>query len=149
MKRYSANILFLVSLIFLALLFYFLSLSDLPQLERKLFPIIILVCAILFIFIDLIYIFKNRNNSVSASQFIKKDTLLKIFYMSIAIIVYLALLDNIGFFITSFLFMVFLFIMLGVKEKPKMILISVATLLSIYFIFILGLGLKFPSGMLF
>lgn len=150
MKRINVHVGFLAFLIIAAVLFYSLALAGITRIERVMYPIVVLIFLLLFTVIDLLRVLIKDSRAESAKEIlINNETLKKIAYMSAAIIGYILVMNSIGFFVTSFAFMIFMFKLLKVEENVKMVLISIGTLLVVYIIFILALGLKFPKGLLF
>lgn len=66
--------------------------------------------------------------------------------MMVTLLVYILFFDNIGFYVTTGLFLLFMFIILG-QRRPMVILLNVIGLLLLcYVLFTVTLNLPLPSG---
>jgi len=77
--------------------------------------------------------------------FIKQDQVIFI----IASALFVALFQVIGFFTTAFLYVLVLNILLGTRGRIKLIAIPTGLCIAIYLLFVLALGIRLPTGILF
>ncbi len=71
-----------------------------------------------------------------------------IFYIFSGLVVYVFLLKKVGFYLDTFLLLVFLFRFCGEKSYRRILVYSLATICGIYVIFYKLLFIPFPPGLL-
>lgn len=61
---------------------------------------------------------------------------------------YVALFPQLGFFVSSFIYVLIANILLGTRGKTKLILIPLCLVVATYLLFVLALGIRLPRGIL-
>lgn len=147
------NILFLIAIAVFSFVYY-LDVRKLPEPEEKNLVLMLLMGLGILLVVEtgrsLIRGFKNKNEGKTAffkdfmDWFKGKQALLLI-----SVVVYVILTPIIGFFVTSFLLLVFLNYRLESRKIWELIVIPLVLLLLIYVLFHILLGVDLPKGFLF
>ncbi len=121
--------------------------SGLPY-ETWQFPRLIFMVLVSLLVIEIISEIRKLvvSDHEGAETIIINKNVLKVLLL---IILYVFLLNIIGFFITSALFMAACLFITGYKHRVKMCLFTVLVLVGIYVVFIEYLNIPLPSGILF
>lgn len=135
--------------------FYYFEVRSLPNPEINMLLIkpiyfILLVSVILFLSIQ-VYgsLKKNRSSHESANEqsnpFEKLD-LRKSFSFAITTILYIFLIEHIGFVVMTVLYMIILGLLIGIRSKLTLILVPTILVITIYIVFEFWLKLPLPKG---
>ena len=149
---YIANIIFLLVLVIYTVYYYFDTLS-LKHLEEKMVVITIAAVFICAVLINIIQIIKDMKND-SKENVIPKINLKKTFsdrrlIFLLFTVAYLILIKILGFFISSFIYFLFLSRLLGEKRFKVLLGVPVIMLGVIFIFFVMFLGIHLPKGLIF
>src|SRR5699024_7219526 len=91
-----------------------------------------------------------NNDEQQEETSIKKENTIKMIVLFIALIIYVALFIGLGFFISTFLFLFFSCVYLAPERNPKLyiqtIIVSIITILILYYSLKVQLNIQLPKG---
>lgn len=140
-----------ILIIFIYLLFKAIHLEDLREVDfigSASIPIVIISLIILLTLISLIIesvkYFKSSGNTSHSK--LSKKTIYILISLTIILVIFISVLNKIGFIISCFLMLPFLLIILGEKNKIKIILMAVFIPIVFSILFGLALNIPLPRG---
>ncbi|WP_069870234.1 tripartite tricarboxylate transporter TctB family protein [Fusibacter sp. 3D3] len=113
------------------------------------FPIILSLGLFALCIILIIQSLVSKTEDKTESIDLKSPGIMRSFASFLATIVYVSLLQILGFMISSVLYLFFLMLLLKNKEYVKMSIISVVVSVAVYFIFKSVLHITLPTGIFF
>ena len=121
------------------------------ELSAKQWSVGILLLLLLFLALNVINIYKKipkdqRNLSRITSLKIKDIVKSRLFLGIASMIAYVALVDVLGFLLTSFIFCTVFCMLLGETKVPRAVLFSLCVTIILYVIFFKGMGVILPRG---
>ena len=144
----NSDYIIVISLFLFSFLMWFLIIpNEVPGKNEAIFPKII----ILWIFVSNCILFfqckniKGTKNNYSIGYFFSKQ----VFILFFIFIFYIFLINLIGFFPSSFLFLITIMVFLEVRDYKKIILIDVVFLMSIYLVIEKVFSFRLPHGIFF
>ena len=144
------NIIISSILIILCFLAYFETYSF--NSKSRIFPRIILISLLLltitFIF-ETIKNYKNKEEKVIKYKKRNYEGLKILLYVLLGNFLYIISINYIGFYLDSYIFIVFMMFFLGFKKIPKLLLISSLFLFFLYTFFALTLKVPTPRGIFY
>lgn len=148
------NILFLIAIAVFSI-FYYLDVRQLPEPEERSLVVILLIGLGILLIVEtgrsIVRGIKNRKdeNNTSFFQDLVKWLKGRQSLLLISMIAYVILIPIIGFYVTSFLFIVFLNYFLESRKIWELTVLPLVLLLLIYLLFNVFLGVNLPEGFLF
>lgn len=141
---YTGLSLIVISAIFLVMSYDLIA-------EARLFPLIFLIIMIVF---SILLIIKGVNRKEFNShgddeEKISIDLLKKPLVLFVGVFLYCLLINLIGFFLSSIIFMIAFMYLNKYKSYKSIIFSTLLTILFVYFIFVYQLNVAIPSGILF
>lgn len=136
-----------IIIIFIYLLFKAVHLEDLREVDfigSASIPIVIISLIIVLTLISLIIesIKYYKNSGKARHPKLSKKTIYILISLTIILVIFISVLNKIGFILSCFLMLPFLLIILGEKNKIKIILIAI--IIPIVFSILFGLALNIP-----
>lgn len=126
---------------------------DIPgELSAKQWSIGILILIIILLAVNIIKVIKKtpkeeRTFAASFKDFSLKNILTsKLLWGIVILVAYVALVDVLGFLVTSFLFCAGFCMLLGEKKIWRALVFSLIAVIALYFIFFKGMGIILPRG---
>ena len=121
------------------------------ELSAKQWSVTILLLAILFLVINIVNVIRKTpkdQRNFSALTEIKFENIIRsrLLWGVVAMVGYTALVDTLGFLVTTFLFCNVFCMLLGEKKVPKAVLFSLILTVILFFIFFKGMGVILPRG---
>ncbi|UTR12052.1 tripartite tricarboxylate transporter TctB family protein [Evansella sp. LMS18] len=154
MLKETGNLLLLVVILGLGTAYYF-DVLTLPNREEQLIVKILfylLIILVLFEFSKSLFKFaagrKKQDRSKKQLQDLRTLLTNKPMILSLMMIGYLVLIPLIGFFVSSFVFLLFLNFHLGNRKVKELFVIPGAVLIFTYFLFVQLLNIRLPAGIL-
>jgi len=127
--------------------------ADVPgELSAKQWSIGVLALIILFLLINIFNVIRKtpkekRSFASNFASFNWKNIIKsKLLWGIVSMFVYTALVDVIGFLLTTFIFCTFFCMLLGEKKIWKAMLFSLAVTIVLFLIFYKGMGITLPRG---
>lgn len=154
MKRVIHEDLLMSVFFILTGILFFLNSSDLPR-ETTLFP---LLCSAGMIIMSIPVFINGLKKTVSSAQMSSEErkraplswSNVKIPLLTfLMVVVYAFCISHIGFFVSTFVFMMSLMYLQQYRKLKNMLLVTVGFEVLVYLIFVLELHLRLPSGILF
>ena len=145
------NIIISSMLIFLFILAYFET-YNFNFSKSRIFPRIVLITLLLLTVIFIFETIKNyKNKEEKVIKYKKRNykDLKTLLHMFLAIFLYIASISYIGFYLSSYVFIVFMMFFLQFKNIPRLLLISSLSLFFIYISFALILKVPTPKGIFY
>lgn len=124
------------------------------QFMPKVYAVLLMILSSIQVLQGVYHIKKGEAEADEGSGLTVKDQIVSFITSFLLLIIYVALLDSVGFVIMSVLFIICMTILLSTKEQRskknllKLILISVAFSVIVFMIFVDGFGLTLPEGIL-
>ena len=133
---------------------YYLDVQNLPQPEEKNLVTFLFLGISIFIVIEIVKSivkgFKNKSDDKNSFlQDLMDWVKSRQFILVISIVLYVALIPFIGFFITSILFTVVLNFLLESRKLWELTILPIIILIFIYLLFVVLLNINLPRGILF
>jgi len=144
-KPFNYNYISVVLLYVWALIFIIEAYRNITDSGSKIFPYFVGGFAI---FLATVLLIKSKFNIGKQETFDFSGSKKSIIY-GIILVVYVALVATIGFYIATPIYLYFGMWMLGQRNKKVMISVSLALPLAVFLFFDLLLGMKIPAGILF
>jgi len=121
------------------------------ELSAKQWSVGILVLLLLFLVLNVINVYKKipkeqRNLSCITSLKITDIVKSRLFLGIVAMIAYVALVNTLGFLLTSFIFCTVFCMLLGEKKVPRAVVFSLFVTIILFVIFFKGMGVILPRG---
>jgi len=151
----------LLALVVFSVIYYFNDISPFSRnTESKYFFIIVFIGLLFLIGLQIlknvIFILKDsaskekveEKSPIISGEVIKGILLSRMFFVVVSLLVLIRIIPFLGFFISSFLFLVVVLWRFSIK-KLNAIIISAIYSVSVYFIFEILLSIRFPKGILF
>src|SRR5665648_66209 len=138
-------------IIFLFILAYFET-YNFNFSKSRIFPRIVLITLLLLTVIFIFETIKNyKNKEEKVIKYKKRNykDLKTLLHMFLAIFLYIASISYIGFYLSSYVFIVFMMFFLQFKNIPRLLLISSLSLFFIYISFALILKVPTPKGIFY
>ncbi|WP_320129177.1 tripartite tricarboxylate transporter TctB family protein [uncultured Sphaerochaeta sp.] len=107
--------------------------------ESKEYPSFLLVCCLI---LCLALLFKKDQGALGY----EKGDMKRLIIFSLMIVLYLLLLDKIGYIISTLLFLVSSLLFLGLKSRNQLFFFPVGVTLTLYFLFSRVLAVILPEG---
>lgn len=160
-NSWIGEIVFLLALVVFSVIYYFNDISPFSRnTESKYFFIIVFIGLLFLIGLQIlknvIFILKDsaskekveEKSPIISGEVIKGILLSRMFFVVVSLLVLIRIIPFLGFFISSFLFLVVVLWRFSIK-KLNAIIISAIYSVSVYFIFEILLSIRFPKGILF
>lgn len=158
MARYIASFALLLGIWAFGLVYYY-QIMDLAKQDK-------MIVEILLLFLVVVLLFRTVSTIIDFSKFMAKrkeagekgesfsSALRRVLKRKETIFLaatapYIALFPIIGFFVTSFFYVMAANILLGTKGKLKLVAIPAGVTLFTYLLFVLVFDIRFPKGILF
>ena len=116
---------------------------DVTQLYSRIVLIIFTVIGAVLVLTSLINAKKPGGEEVSVKEFVNPLIIFAI------VVAYVVLIDLVGFFVSSALFMPACMLFMGYKKPLPMILTTIGMLAFIYILFVVQLKVRLPHGFLY
>ena len=113
--------------------------------EEGLVNILIFICGIA----DLIKTFRERDKGEEEKNYFNKKGTLRVLAAVAALVVWLLLMPEIGFVISTVLLSAFIMLLAGNRSAVQILVLSLILTLSVYALFKLALNLRLPQGLFF
>lgn len=146
------NNIIISSMLIILFIFAYFGTYSFNYSKSKMFPRIILVSLILLTITFIFETIKDYKNKEEKSIKYKKRNykdLKKLLYVFLGIFLYIALISYLGFYLDTYIFLVFMMFSLGFKKIPRLLLISSLSLFFIYITFALILKVPTPRGIFY
>lgn len=126
---------------------YQIPISDYTVVKPSMIPVglgwVLIVLAIALYFI------RETDEDKEKRRKLKKNEIVDLVVMFVALIIYTFLLERLGFVITTFVFIFSLSFYLGYRKYVSLILVSVLFPLTLYYAFTEFLNISLPQGIMF
>ena len=148
------NIVFLLALMSYSV-YYLLDTMRLRQWDERMVVVFLFVFFVLFAGINIIMIiidiYKSKTGKESAAELVKALTFTQVLFdrrvlFLICTVVYLLVINILGFFVASFFYFLALSWLLGTKKIYTLIGVPIVMLGAAYGFFVLFLGIRLPTG---
>ena len=107
--------------------------------------ILIFICGVA----DLIKAFRERDKGEEEKTYFNKKGTLRVLAAVAALVVWLLLMPEIGFVISTVLLSAFIMLLAGNRSAVQILVLSLILTLSVYALFKLALNLRLPQGLFF
>ena len=138
----------LIIFVFWTVIWFFVIPLQVAGRRESFFPVVVTIFILISSFFLLVISWKVAPNKISHESLGKKEI---IHFISIVfmLLIYIVLIDFLGFFIPTFLFLIITMLLLRVRDRKVIILVTFVLLFSIYFIFEKLLKISLPKGRIF
>jgi len=138
----------LILLIFCIVIWFFIIPSQVAGVRESIFPRFITVWILISSLFLIVQSWKSSPKKIS-HELPDKGTIIRFISIVFIFLIYVLIIDFLGFFIPSFLFLVITMLVLGVRDWRLLILIPSILLLSIHFLIEKLLVFPLPKGRIF
>lgn len=133
--------------LFFSIIFYLESLK-LPETAARLPQLLIVIIIILSIAMFIESVIKPKKMAASNNDFVQNIAVKRVFLFAVFIALYIFLIDTIGYFIVTPIFVIVAFIYLKAAKLKTVIFIAVGFTAFIYALFVMFLKIPVPMGLL-
>lgn len=139
-------------LLFLSLIFwYFIIPNEVRGITASLLPRVYIAC---LGFLGILLIVRSRSRKQTKKQDISKPQNdrgrpARVIVIAVILIIYILLMDFLGYFISTLLALLSLMLYLGLRNWKVVLAASVTTVVFIYCFFKMGMNVQFPQGSIF
>lgn len=138
----------LILLIFCIVIWFFIIPAQVAGVRESIFPRFITVWILISSLFLIAQSWKNPPKKIS-HELLDKDTIIRFIAILFMFLIYILIIDFLGFFIPTFLFLVIIMLVLGVRDWKLLILIPFILLLSIHLLIEKLLVFPLPRGRIF
>lgn len=138
----------IIILVFCVVIWFFIIPAQVAGIRESIFPRFITVWILISSLFLIVQNWKNPSKKIS-HELLDKKTIIRFIAILFVFLIYILIIDFLGFFIPTFLFLVIIMLVLGVRDWKLLILIPFILLLSIHLLIEKLLVFPLPKGRIF